>query len=212
MFILSLLHYVQSVSYNRHMSEPGESKETGPGISPVRKNRLDVNALRNSIARAQERGKLPTIPEKPSEKVLTPPFVQKSVPPFIEEVPQNSSNQTHEQAMDFFHKAQKEYQANLPEKPKTQAHLTPVASPAMDTFHNIEKEYQERQLELKNAKNQNTQKEYQPHGPLVEKQTTLDTRSVIKSPYEQSLPPNSPQIEERKSAFRRFFDRLSGKL
>ena len=100
---------IQNVSYNRHMTEPGKPEETRPDISAVRKNKLDINALRNSIARAQELGKLPNIPEKPPEKVSTPPFTEETTPPSVKDAPQNPSKRTHEQAMDFFHKAEKEY-------------------------------------------------------------------------------------------------------
>jgi hypothetical protein len=91
------------------MSEPGESEESGPDVSAVGRNKLDPAAIRKSIARAQKSGKLPNIPEKQPEKVSAPPSIKEPTPPFVEDIPQDPSKRTHEEAMDFFHKAEKEY-------------------------------------------------------------------------------------------------------
>jgi hypothetical protein len=98
------LQCLQNVSYNRYVEE---SKEVNTGAPAPEKKGLDVDALKKSLANVQKNG-WPT-PEKPPGKVYVPPFV-KEVPPFVEDAPQPPLPRTHEEAMKFFHEAQKEHQ------------------------------------------------------------------------------------------------------
>jgi hypothetical protein len=190
------LQNAHCVSYNRHMSESGESKEVKPEVSTTGK-KLNIEALKKSLANVQEHGW--PAPKKPPEKVSVPPFI-KETPPFVEDIPQTPPTRTREQGVALFHNILKDEQRS-----------TRVA-----TFHNILKQDRERQLELENAKNPNTQKEFQPHQPLIDKQAVSASRSENQnkqplSPYSHQTEQTPPPITENKSIFKRFSTWLSGK-
>lgn len=97
-------------------------------------------------------------------------------------IPQEPLTRTHEQSMKVFHNIENEYQRKEAER-KAKLQSPRTHGEAMEAFHRIEKEYRESQ--------------------------TQDQEQVVATPQVQE--PSAPAITEKRSIFKRFFDRILGK-